>query len=107
MRSQNSIETEFQQEWNKQSTYFHKQKLNITFEQNKPATCIICYFVFNFGLFHGQFEFLLFYNFVMIDRYYYFLNVISLIIHEEKTKQITAVSVVLYVMKNHVNLHKL
>jgi hypothetical protein len=28
------------------------------------------------------------------------------IIHEEKTKKITAVSVVLYVIKNHVNLHK-
>ena len=31
----------------------------------------------------------------------------SLIIHEEKTKEITAVSVVLYVIKNHVHLHKL
>ena len=31
----------------------------------------------------------------------------SLIIHEEKTNEITAVSVVLYVIKNHVHLHKL
>ena len=31
----------------------------------------------------------------------------SLIIHEEKTKEITAVSVVLYVIKNHAHLHKL
>ena len=31
----------------------------------------------------------------------------SLMIHEEKTKEITTMSVVLYVMKNHVNLHKL
>jgi hypothetical protein len=31
----------------------------------------------------------------------------SLIIHEEKIKEITAVSVVLYVIKNHVHLHKL
>ena len=28
-------------------------------------------------------------------------------IHKEKTKEITAVSVVLYVIKNHVDLHKL
>ena len=28
------------------------------------------------------------------------------IIHEEKTKKITTVSVVLYVVKNHVHLHK-
>jgi hypothetical protein len=28
------------------------------------------------------------------------------IIHEEKTKRITAVSVVLYVIKNHVHLYK-
>jgi hypothetical protein len=32
---------------------------------------------------------------------------ISLIIHEEKTKEITTASVVLYVIKNHDNLHKL
>jgi hypothetical protein len=31
----------------------------------------------------------------------------SLIIHEEKTKEITTVSVVLYVIKNNVNVHKL
>ena len=31
----------------------------------------------------------------------------SLKIHEENTKKITAVSVVLYVIKFHVNLHKL
>ena len=31
----------------------------------------------------------------------------SLIIREENTKEITAVSVVLYVIKNHVNLQKL
>jgi hypothetical protein len=31
----------------------------------------------------------------------------SYIIHEENTKEITTVSVVLYVIKNHVNLHKL
>jgi hypothetical protein len=31
----------------------------------------------------------------------------KLIIHEENTKEITAVSVVLYVIKNHVHLHKL
>ena len=31
----------------------------------------------------------------------------SLNIHEENTKKITAVSVVLYVIKFHVNLHKL
>jgi hypothetical protein len=31
----------------------------------------------------------------------------SLIIQEEKTKEITTVSVVLYVIKNHVHLHKL
>jgi hypothetical protein len=30
-----------------------------------------------------------------------------LIIHEEKTKETTALSVVLYVIKNHVHLHKL
>ena len=36
---------------------------------------------------------------------YYLKN--SLIIHEENTKEITAVSVVLYVIKNHVHLHKL
>jgi hypothetical protein len=31
----------------------------------------------------------------------------KLIIHEKNTKEITAVSVVLYVIKNHVHLHKL
>ena len=31
----------------------------------------------------------------------------SLIMHEEKTKEITAVSVVLHVIKNQVHLHKL
>jgi hypothetical protein len=34
-------------------------------------------------------------------------KLVNLIIHEEKTKEITSVSVVLYVVKNHVNLHKL
>ena len=44
------------------------------------------------------------YNFACVD----FLNLKkSLRIREEKTKEITAVSVVLYVIKNHVHLHKL
>ena len=41
-----------------------------------------------------------------VGRCWYLLLKNSLKIHEENTKKITAVSVVLYVIKFHVNLHK-